>query len=151
MKMMLFTVLLSVLSLVTFDKPADAKPPQQDSIEEEVRQVERARTQAIKTGDMKTLDKIYADDFSGVASGGRAVNKSQLMEVFKNVDPRVNFTTEDLKVRLFGEAAVVTGHVAGKTQAGEIVSAFSFLHVYVKRDGRWQMVVGQSTNTPLDK
>lgn len=148
MKTILFSFLIFALSVIALSQSNEANRPRQNSVEEEVGQVETSRTQAIKAGDMKMLDKIYADDFAGVASGGRAVNKPQLMEVFKNVDPRVNFTTDDLKVRLFGEAAVVTGRVTGKTQAGEVVSAFSFLHVYVKREGRWQMVAGQSTNTP---
>ncbi|HYE72519.1 MAG TPA: nuclear transport factor 2 family protein [Blastocatellia bacterium] len=151
MKTILFTILLFALSVIAPAQANAVKQPPQDSIEEELKQIETSRTQAIKAGDVKTLDKIYADDFAGVASGGRAVNKGQLMELFKRVDPRVTFTTDDLKVRLFGETGIVTGRVTGKMQAGEVVSAFSYLHVYVKREGRWQMVAGQSTNTPLEK
>jgi ketosteroid isomerase-like protein len=116
--------------------------------EQAVMQIEAARTLAIKQGNMKALEEIYADDFTGVASGGRAVTKAQLMQVFKNVDPRVTFTTDDLKVRVLNETAVATGRITGKTSGGEVVSAFTYLHVYAKRNGRWQMVTGQSTNIP---
>lgn len=116
--------------------------------EQEVMQIENARTLAIKQGNTKLLEEIYADDFTGVSSGGRAVTKAQLMQLFKNVDPRVTFATDALKVRVLGGTATAAGRITGKTQTGEVVSAFTYLHVYEKRNGRWQMVTGQSTNVP---
>lgn len=116
--------------------------------EQEVRGIEAARAQAIRQGDAQALERIYADDFAGVTSGGRAVTKAVLLGVLKNVDPKIAFTTEDLKVRIFGETALASGRITGKTQAGETVSAFSYLHVYVRRAGHWQLVAGQSTDLP---
>lgn len=46
------------------------------------------------------------------------------------------------------ETAVATGRITGRNSGGEVVSAFTYLHVYAKRNGRWQMVTGQSTNIP---
>lgn len=113
--------------------------------ETELRQIEADRSKAIKAKDIATLDRIYAEDFSGVAASGRVVNKSQLFEVFKNTDPRLTFTVSELNVRVFRETAVVTGRLTATIETRPL-NISRFMHVYVKRRGRWQFVAGQATN-----
>ena len=67
------------------------------------------------------------------------------MSVFRSVDPRVTYTNGDIRVQVIGEVALVSGLVTGRA-GGEVVSSFRYLHVYVKREGRWQLSAGQSTN-----
>jgi len=110
--------------------------------------LEEKRRQAIRDGDAKTLDQIYAADFSAIAGNGQVINKEQLMSVFKRNDPRNNFTTDEIKVRVFGGTAVFTGRLIGRTPEGTVISAGRFTHVFVRRGGRWQCVAGQSTPIP---
>ena len=119
-----------------------------EKTERELRALEEKRRQAIKEGDEKTLDQIYADDFSAIAGSGQLITKDQLMSVFKRNDPRINFLTDEISVRIFGSTAIFTGRLVGKTPNGEVVSASRFTHVFVKRAGRWQCVAGQSTPLP---
>ena len=112
---------------------------------EELTSLELARSEAIRTGDLETLGRIYADDFQGVTTTGVVVDKAKLMSVFKSVDPRVAYTNGDIRVQVIGEVALVSGLVTGRA-GGEVVSSFRYLHVYVKREGRWQLSAGQSTN-----
>ena len=126
---------------------AGGKPERpRDRREAELLEVERSRSEAIRRGDLETLGRIYADDFSGVAANGRVVNKSELFEVFKRTDPRLTFEVDDLGARVFEKTAVVTGRLTGRTPGGETASQSRFTHVYVRRHGRWQFVAGQSTN-----
>lgn len=111
----------------------------------ELRQIEADRSKAIKAKDIATLDRIYAEDFSGVAASGRVVNKDQIFEVFKNTDPRLTFTVSEIDVRVFRETAVVTGRLIA-TLESRALNVSRFMHVYVKRRGRWQFVAGQATN-----
>lgn len=67
------------------------------------------------------------------------------MDIFKRNDPHVAFMTDEIHVRTFGEAAVFTGRLVGRTAGGEVVSASRFTHMFVKREGRWQCVAGQAT------
>jgi ketosteroid isomerase-like protein len=119
-----------------------------DSVESELLEIEEARRKAIKEHDEKTLNLIYADDFTAITGTAQVVNKQQLMAVFKNVDPAIAFTTDEIAVRVFSDAAVFTGRLTGRNAAGETVSASRFTHVFVKRDGRWQCVAGQATAIP---
>lgn len=139
-------VVVVFLMLASASFLARAQKNGSSKAEQELRELEAARSQAIKQGDMKTLDRIYADDFAGVAASGQVVNKEQLMQVFKANDPRLVFTTDDIGVRLFGKTAVITGRLTARTTDGTTVGSSRFMHVYVKRQGRWQFVAGQSTN-----
>jgi ketosteroid isomerase-like protein len=123
-------------------------PPKPSAIEQELLALEKSRSQAIKNGDMNLLDRIYADDFIGIAGNGQVIDKSQLLEVFKRNDPQVVFTTDEIKVRVYGRTAIFTGRLIGKAPSGAVVLASRFTHVFVKRSGRWQCVAGQSTGLP---
>lgn len=112
--------------------------------EQELKALEQARSEAIRTGDLEALDRIYTDDFSGVTTTGQVVDKPTLMQVFKGVDKRLTFTGEDVQVRVIGDVGLVSGLVTGRA-GDEVVTAFRYLHVYVKQDGRWQLSTGQST------
>ena len=58
--------------------------------------------------------------------------------------------TEGVKVRIYGDAAVVTGSAEIKVSSGGRLLEFSilFTDVYAKQEGRWQMVAWQSTRKP---
>src|SRR5215510_7798335 len=103
-------------------------------IEAELKQIEETRRQAIKNGDEKTLDQIYADDFSAIAGSGQIVNKQQLLAVFKRNDPSITFTTDEISVRVFGSTALFTGRLTGRSADGQVISSSRFTHVFLKRD-----------------
>ncbi|HEV8577668.1 MAG TPA: DUF4440 domain-containing protein [Thermoanaerobaculia bacterium] len=111
-------------------------------------ELERRRSQAILAKDLKTLDGIYADDFRGMLGNGRFVDKAGLFEVFKAQDPNTRFTVEELEARVLGDTAVTHGKLTGRNPKGEIAFLAKFTHVYVRRDGRWQLVEGASTPLP---
>ena len=105
---------------------------------------EMLRSQAIWKKDITPLEGIYADDFRGLLADGSFVNKAGLFEMFKGHDPGLRFTIEELEARVFGQAAVTHGKITGRDPKGEIVILSKFTHVYVWRDGRWQIVEGVS-------
>ena len=117
-------------------------------VENELKQLEETRRQAIKQGDEKTLDEIYADDFSAIAGNGQIINKAQLLAVFKRNDPTVAFTTDEISVRVFGDTVIFVGRLTGRAAGGDVVSASRFTHVFVKRAGKWRCIAGQSTPIP---
>lgn len=139
------------MGLSTVPVPAaPAISPEQ--AEREVLELERARNEAIRTGDRQRLSRIYADDFVGVTTTGSVVDKEAVLHVLAGVDQRRSFTFEELRVRLFCGTALVTGKMIGRLtgrgsiEGPESVNAFSYTHVYVQQKGRWVLVAGQSTN-----
>lgn len=135
----LLVIALLLGLLVAFGARSEGLP------EQELKALEQSRNEAIRTGDMETLDRLYADDFRGVTTTGQVVDKATLMSVFKGVDRRLTFTGEDVRVRVIGDVALVSGLVTGRA-GDKVVTAFRYLHVYVQREGRWQLSTGQSTN-----
>jgi ketosteroid isomerase-like protein len=125
-----------------------AQAPRGNPAEAELRQIEEARSQAIKQGDMKTLDRIYTDDFSGIIGNARVLDKAQLFELFKATDPRLVFAVDELRVRVYTAAAVMTGRLTAKKPDGAVLSASRFTHFFVKQHGEWRIVAGQSTLIP---
>lgn len=106
---------------------------------------------AAKSADTVTVDRIVADDYIETESSGEVGTKSDLLKVVKFIaslpraalPPIVPLVLEDVKVRGYGDTAVLTAGNAD-VRKGETVH-FRFTEVYVKRNGKWQIVAAQST------
>lgn len=106
--------------------------------------LEAQRRAAIAAKDFATLSRIYAPEFVTIFGNGENYDRAKLFEVFKGDDPALVFTTDELNVRRFGEAAIVTGRLTAR--AGEkIVSQQRFTHTYARRGGRWWIVAAEGT------
>jgi ketosteroid isomerase-like protein len=58
------------------------------------------------------------------------------------------YRTDSVRVRVFGDAAVVTGLIArrGRSQgAGDLSGRCRSTRVYIRRAGRWQLVSAHET------
>ena len=55
---------------------------------------------------------------------------------------------EDMRITVYGDAAVVIigrDNLKGSYNGVSRVGSVQFTHVYVRRDGRWQLVASQGT------
>lgn len=99
---------------------------------------------AVKARDQKTLESIFAEGLIITPADGRVRGKKEELELYKpNPGLRtLAVTNEDVKVRFFGNAAVVTGltKMQQKLNERDIAAAFRFTAVFTKEDGRWQLV-----------
>ena len=103
-------------------------------------QMERDWSQAGIHKDYKTLDRIMADDWVSIDFQGNAITKARAIEAVKSAAsagtaPELG----EMKVRVFGITAIVRG--IGNDGRGR----YAWLDVFVKRNGRWQVVASQST------
>ena len=103
------------------------------------------------SADAQALDAILADDLTYIHTTTREDSKKSLIESlvsgslsYESID------TEGVRVRIYGDAAVVTGNAAIRVSSGGRLLSFSilFTDVYARREGRWQMVAWQSTRKP---
>lgn len=103
---------------------------------------------AVSRGDPSKLERVIADDWTG-RYPFYVLTKAQELELVKSGDIKVqSVTTSDLKVRLFGDVAVVTGtdDDKGSYYKGKDVSGrYLWMDVFVKRNGRWQCVASEET------
>lgn len=120
----------------------------QNSTEKELIGVENAWKQAVVKRDTAALQRLYADEYMSVDQEGMVWNKKQDIEIDTAGASRLStYKFDDLKVRAYGDVAVVTGRnrATGKVLGNAAKFEIRFTDVFVKRDGRWQIVHSQAT------
>lgn len=122
-----------------------------EKIKEEVRKVDDEMFQAVLKGDADTLDRIYADDIAFTYASGQIVSKAQAVaDVRSGRNKLFVLNHDDVRVRAFGNAVVVTGRTQSTLACCEAGAKPTQVHrrftdVYEKLDGRWQLIAHQVT------
>jgi ketosteroid isomerase-like protein len=119
--------------------------------EQEIRQRETRRFEAVVRGDIAALDDILSDDLSYTHATGVHETKAEFIAKLKSGQLKYeSLTPEDMLVRVYGTTGVVTGVARVKVQVkGEPLSfQLRFTDVYVKKGDRWQMVAWHATRLP---
>jgi hypothetical protein len=100
--------------------------------------------------DRAAMERLYADDYTYTHSNGTVASKAQDIAASMSSDQAwTAHKSDDLKVRIYRDVAVVTGisTLTGSAK-GYASGPRRFTEVWVRRNGRWQMVSGQSTLVP---
>ena len=117
---------------------------------QEVEAIERARLAAWMRADTQAMRSVLGDDLLYCHSDGRCENKEQIVssigsgkQVYRSIE------VLELKPRAVGGAVLINGRVRLGVDSNGKQMEFNaiFTDVYVRRDGRWQMVSYQSTST----
>jgi ketosteroid isomerase-like protein len=111
--------------------------------------MENAWSEAVVKKDAAALDKIIADDWVGVYPFYTLTKAQELASLTSGEIKVESETTSGMKVRVFENAAVVTGSDDEKgTYKGKDASGhYLWTDVFIKRNGRWQVVASQETLT----
>jgi len=147
MRILFLFPLLLTTSIVTFAQELARVDPAHGA-EDEVRRVQDALIDAYVHRDIDALDRILADEYTFINDDATVVNKRQTLDSFKSGDRQISsYKRQDDSVRLYGDTAVMTYRYQSKeTYKGRDDSSDDLLtRIFVKRDGRWQMVGGQET------
>jgi ketosteroid isomerase-like protein len=91
---------------------------------------------------------MTSDDYTFITLRGDLRTKSDIVKGFQSKSFKYDSRTiSDLRVRVFGDTAVVTGRSTQKgTEGGKDYSGdYRFTRVYVKQNGRWITVALQAT------
>lgn len=112
--------------------------------EQEVLSVEQEYLDANVRRDSAALDRILADDFTFRHDGRYVTTKADRLALMENPDfSFLSIDTDDVKVNVNGDQAVVTGEavVRGRYQEREFLSPlYRYRRLYEKRQGGWQIV-----------
>jgi hypothetical protein len=104
-------------------------------------------TEAEGRRDRATLERIVGADFEGTGPHGNRVARSDVIPTEgAGGGGGMAMNLDDLRARVFGDAAVVTGRGLPKAQG---VPEVRFTLVYAKRQGGWQMVAGHISLVPV--
>lgn len=118
------------------------------SAEQTLMKMEQEMADAVAKGDMTVMDKYVAENATLTDPGGIVSTKAQLKAIFKSGDLKIQSSKiEGMKVQMFGNTAVVTYRTTDKgTFKGRDISGnYQWTDVFVKMNGKWQLVAGQGT------
>jgi ketosteroid isomerase-like protein len=119
-----------------------------ESAEQELITLENEWAEAWIKSDVAFFERIIADDYTWTAPWGDVWTKAQDLALVKSRETVIkSWVLADMKVRVYGDTAVVTGrNTIKETYKGEDVSGQNrWTHTWVKRAGRWQCVAAHSS------
>lgn len=118
------------------------------SDERELTQLVNDLNAAIVKPDIAFLDRLLSKDYVHYRPHGNVETRAQYLEDRKTGS--VDFDSlvaDEIKVRLYGDTAIVTyrSTAKGKDQDGPIDEQRRWTRIFVRKDGRWQLVHSQGT------
>jgi F0F1-type ATP synthase epsilon subunit len=142
-------LLIISMTSIAIVQARNANATANSKAEQEIRRVEEKRREALLRSDTAALDQIFADEYSITNQFGQLQTKAQMMSALKSGALKFESIDEDdVIIRVYGDAAVVTGRATSKHEGRETTKV-RFTRVYVKRRGQWQAVTNQVTRIAL--
>jgi len=151
MKRIAFAVCVAVF---LFAVGVQAQTPAQTEVEhatQELIKIEKDWGEAYLKKDVALLDRILADDYMQTDSEGNFITRAQdLADLKSGAYVETSGVQDNVKVRVYGDAAVVTGRSTVKAQyKGKDASGqFQWTDTFIRRDGRWQCVASHISRIP---
>ena len=152
---MKFLIRLMVFMFVTsqlFAQSKGVKAEKNAKAEQEIKALEMELARLIMTGDAEKYASYLGDDYILINAVGAVVSKDQIVAALKasNGASGDSLLPDNLNVRVYGETAVLNGHLTWKgVENGQKLSRESlFTKVFVRRKGHWYMVNNQGTALP---
>jgi hypothetical protein len=118
-------------------------PTDEDKVLADLTDLEHEWTVANINADKKKLDKILADDYVGTSADGNMQGKAEYLRTIERDNTIQNWQFEDMKVKLNGDRASLTGIIRLQIQNQPV--AYRFTDKFVWRDGRWQATASEVT------
>ena len=143
-------VLLMALSAPTLmpGQVGNAQP------EHQVREVCNTLNQALLKGDIATLNRVFADEFTIIRPNGMAVGKAVAVSDVASGKTKFDSIEQlDSKVQIYGNTAVVTTleRVTGQVGGNPFNTQLRNTYVMVRRESQWVVVQRQMTPVATPK
>jgi uncharacterized protein (TIGR02246 family) len=137
-----FFPLAAIFLLVSLAAGAQNKAA--NPAEQAILKLEQQWVDAVVKADAAALEKIYTDDLIYTHSSGTVDTKASYIDSLKTGKAKYeSIERDDIKVRFYGDTAIVTCHSVIKVNKNTINSRY--IHVYVKQKGAWRMAAHQTT------
>jgi uncharacterized protein (TIGR02246 family) len=134
-----------VLSAAVPLQAGQRKAESDAEISQTLQSMEQAWLNAEKNHDAAAFEKIVADDWIAITPEGKSQTKAERAAEIKagHID---SATLGDMKVRVFGDTAVVTGtdDEVSSEDGKKSSNHYVWTDVFVKRNGKWLAVASQT-------
>lgn len=113
------------------------------AVHKQIEALEYQWRDAIVENNVSQMDHLLADDYIGISANGTIATKPQELAQRKAGTVRIqSLDLSDLKVRVYGDTAVVTSRaeLTGVNGQSDISGNYRYTRVYNKRLGQWKIV-----------
>lgn len=120
----------------------------QDTAAEELKRIEDQLMASWVFGDSSFHEQVLTDDWTVIHPTGEVLTKTDVIrDAFSGERDITVGEIDEVKVRDFGEFAVVTGRtrVEGRFEAQEVKITLRFTDVFLRTGGEWKCVASQGT------
>jgi len=144
---------IAVLSAGLWAGNVNTQPAKRDAMAE-ISDLEKAFSEAIFRGDAAAFDHMTSDDYTVISDSGDLLTKQETLEWLAKRKAEYRYLEkDDLNIRVYGDAAVVTGRsVQTRLEHGKDYNgAYRFTEVYIRQKGRWLAVALQVTRRTAEQ
>jgi uncharacterized protein (TIGR02246 family) len=156
-------IALAALAVAFFSAPppAGAQAPEHlrmkgvsdtQQVVNEILRLERELMDAIRDKNAKAIEAVLSDDFVYVSPEGEVKRADFLKNITALPGRILSVEGRDLRVRRFGETAVLTGvqiSVLRTDEGREHESNVAFTDIFVKHRGRWRLAFAHAVELPV--
>lgn len=117
----------------------------------ELLRLEKVWNDAHLNGDAESLDALWADDLTVTVPKMQVLTKADALAFARSGKMKFQrYETTDVQLRVYGDAAVVTGHLlrTRTIKDTEVSDDWRFTKVYIRSSGNWRVVSWQGSESP---
>ena len=119
--------------------------------EQEIKAAEDTWANAYQSCNMAGMDRILSDDLTVIQHvTGATMSKADFMKTMASCSME-RVTNDPARIRVYGDTAVVQGISTYNIKNNATPISVIFTRVWVKKNGKWQVVNHQSTGLPAPK
>ena len=141
---MIYLKCVACILFVTFSLMPILSPESRDAPDiKELTRLETVWNEAHLSGNAAAVDSLWSDELVVTMPDMPLMNKEESLAIWKAGNMRFAiYKTSDLRIRVFKDAAVVTGQLERIRNANsqQFEDDWRFTKVYVRRNGRWLVV-----------
>ena len=134
-------------SFLTVFLAASVYPAERLSDEEQILKLEDDWVRALEKQDREGLNKILAREFTFIEPDGSLINRNDyLADRSSNASEIDSFEIADLKVRVFGDSALVTGvaKITERRLGNRYRYSLRWKELWVREAQNWRVLAGQA-------
>jgi uncharacterized protein (TIGR02246 family) len=138
------TIIITLICFVCFS--AVNAQNKGDKLLTEINNLRTKVIEAIKQRDKKTLEAIYAEDFTHTHASGQVDDKLKRIAALISGDLTIESAeVNEINIRIYNNSTAIAVGQSSITDATKKMTKYRWTIVYVKTKNRWQVVSSQAT------
>jgi uncharacterized protein (TIGR02246 family) len=129
---------------------AAAQASGSEAVTATIERIEQQLASSWKAGECDTWAALIAPEWSVIHVTGDTITKPQAIAMCRDPQSAVaSMSVDQVSVRPYGDTAIATGRTTVTTRGDSPQTIrLRFTDVFVRRDGRWQVVASHATQIP---